>query len=489
MERIARNLKDIPEDSIQFFGAGYSPTFLTQIAYEHFIRKCKLYNTTDRLLANEYWARIVHESLYQDCDQSIDNILNSHPYLRQLARLAFKCPQIVTFNFDNLLSEAMQVHASEVAKTGGHLVPPDISVKPGLIDKPGAPTIFHINGLLPRNLQRKRSEHLVFTENAFADAMLSTNSLEFNHILFNLSNYTNLIIGHSLNDSSLKNLLRGSRQRAPAQLNYFISWVDEKEPPNDQVMQDIFAVNLEVYNLITIFATTSDIAEILKLINITEEIDFAAALRPFGISSIKYLYYIVGPVASGKTSVLLHLRYFQTYEEWLDPVPPLMYLSHNLLTDEQRSDVEKWVLDQLDKKNRIMQRTEAGFYFMDRAPLDALVFSATEEERRKKACALSKCFQADNQLTNAQIQFIYAEGKALEERNIRRGRLPEQGGDSDYIDKQTNDLLTLYTPDKIYDATNKSSGEIAREIVISTLLDDYEEKNLGSILEEETNEI
>ena len=256
----------------------------------------------------------------------------------------------------------------------------------------------------------------------------------------------------------------------------------------DETMRDIFNINLEVYNLITIFATTSDIAGILKLINEQDETNFATSLRSIGANKVRYPFFIVGPVASGKTLILQHLRYFKTYEEWLDPVPPEMYVSHHNLSQEERSSIEDWVLDQLDKKNRIMRKTEPGFFFMDRAPLDALVFSESAEERRAKAINLSNCFQKDNQLVSAQLQFVSAEEKILEERNIRRGRLPEEGGDSLYLKQQTADLVKLYSINQIYDTSNKSAGEVAREIVISALLEEYKETDLRATLEEEASE-
>jgi len=135
-----------------------------------------------------------------------------------------------------------------------------------------------------------------------------------------------------------------------------------------------------------------------------------------------------------------------------------------------------------------MQRSETGFYFMDRAPLDALVFSASDEERKTKAETLSNCFKGSNHLVNAQIQFISANGSVLEERNIRRGRLPDEGGDVKYLEKQTHDLKNLYSSKNIYDTSAKIPGEIAREIAISALLDDHCETDLKATLKEELSE-
>lgn len=487
VKRIAEKVESLNTDSILHFESKGNPAYLTQIAYKCFVNHYMSKNANaPQTIADEHWIRIVHDSIYKDCDSSMRNILRDHPYLEQLAILAFKCPLVVTFNFDNLLSEAMSEYSSGLP--GGVQRPtlPDITVALGLVNKPDATTIFHINGLLPKILRGRRGEQLVFTENSFADAMVSANSLEYNHLLISLSNYTNLIVGHSLNDASLKNLLRGARNRTPAQLNYYVHWMENEDSLSEHVKKDIFDVNLDVYNLVTIFATTSDIKSIIELVNMRSDDEFRDQLRELNIYKSRYPFYVTGPVAAGKTSILRHLRYFQTYEEWVDPVPAEMYSMHHKLSNDERMGIEDWVLGQIYKKNVIMKKDNPGFYFMDRGPLDLLAFSETSEERSRKIEKLLKQSADENQLVNGQVQYVFAQGDILQERNTRRGRLPNEGGDSKYLSRQGEDLLALYSTKHIYDSAKKNAGEVAREFAVTALLGEYNETNLHEILTNES---
>ena len=380
--------------------------------------------------------------------------------------------------------------SGKIRTTGGKSVPPDVIWKPRTIEKQNATTIFHINGYLPRIARKKRSEKLIFTENSFADALISANTPEFYRTLSHLSNHTNLIIGHSLEDASLKNLLRSLRNRNPSQLNYMFHWMTGPDQLSDNVREDLFDVNLEVYNLITIFVTSENIAQIFDLLNQENITNFKHELGEIGVTKTKFPNYVVSPVAGGKTSAIEHLRHFETYEEWLEPGPPELYKSHTSLDDEERSTINSWVIGQLSKKNTVLKHAKLGFFFMDRGPLDALVFSKNKEERKKKAQELHGKFKGDNCLEEAQVFFVSASGEELVSRNLRRGRLPEDGGDKDYLEKQSEDLKSLYQPidNCIINSDHILPGEVARKIATQCLLGPYSPKDLDSILQKEVKQ-
>jgi len=487
--QIVENISSVSEETQAHFTQNLNPTYLTQVGYSKHVNSNHTFEQSKEEFyrGESSWARLVHKELYKSCPDTTDEILKVHPYLEQFAKFCFKCPLVITFNFDDLLSEAMNSISGKIRSTGGDSVPPDVIWKPRAIEKQNATTIFHINGYLPRVARKKRSEKLIFTENSFADALISANTPEFYRTLSHLSNHTNLIIGHSLEDASLKNLLRSLRNRNPSQLNYMFHWMTAPDQLSDDVRKDLFDVNLEVYNLITIFVTSENIAQIFEILNQDSITNFKHELSEIGVTKTKFPNYVVSPVAGGKTSAIEHLRHFETYEEWLEPGPPELYKSHTSLNEKERSTINSWVVGQLSKKNTLLKDAKLGFFFMDRGPLDALVFSKDKEERKEKAIDLLEKFQGDNRLEEAQVFFVSASGEELVSRNLRRGRLPEDGGDKDYLDKQSKDLKSLYQPvdNCVVNSEYILPGEVARKIATHCLLGPYSPINLDSILRDE----
>ncbi len=79
---------------------------------------------------------------------------------------------------------------------------------------------------------------------------------------------TFLLIGVSLTDNSLKNLLRSSVNRNPANHHFIILHEKDGKPRTAQARKEIFDVNLNVYNLISIFLTSKQIKAFLEILNI-----------------------------------------------------------------------------------------------------------------------------------------------------------------------------------------------------------------------------
>src|SRR5690606_28788062 len=60
-----------------------------------------------RLSVTQEWNDIMHSALYSATPETIDGVLEKHPYLRAMAAVALDTPYVLTFNFDDLLWEAM----------------------------------------------------------------------------------------------------------------------------------------------------------------------------------------------------------------------------------------------------------------------------------------------------------------------------------------------------------------------------------------------
>jgi len=480
LDRLAERTAEFQADFREHRAAGLNPEYLGQIIYHRIRDDCPETVSGDMREAtiNHDWGRAIHQAIYQDVPDDIDKVLDSHPYLSELRDLARRVALVINFNFDDLLADA-------IGSTLGALKDRTSAVvwHPPLLERDKTTTIYHVNGVLPRVSLRKRSPHLIFTEDSFSDALARSPSVSGEYIFLRFVQNTILILGHSLNDTSLKSYLRKNRDKCPANHHYVVHWLRASDGMSDQQRDDIFDANLELYNLITIFLTSSEIKDVLALLN-RDQREFRDALDNMGGDRRhRYHYYIVGPVASGKSSVLEHLRCFQTYEEWTRPPPKEMYLSHDKLDDATARRIDDFVYAELKEKNLRMHNASTGFHFMDRAPLDLYAFSRDDEERKRKTRELKENVARDRSLQSGEVIFVTAQGETLVKRNAGRGRLPMDSGEADYLNAQAEYLNTLYAPALVVPTDGKKPGEVAKQIARHVLLEDYRPTNLVAIMD------
>lgn len=249
-------------------------------------------------------------------------------------------------------------------------------------------------------------------------------------------------------------------------------------------LDDVFEANLELYNLVTIFLTSEEMKELFTILN-NDPRDFRDVLDSLEPDKrSRFHYYIVGPVASGKSTILEHLRCFNTFEEWTRPPPKEMYLSIIKLDDKNSKKIDAFVYSELKEKNIRMHDASVGFHFMDRAPLDLYAFSNDDEERKRKTAELKDIVTRDKVLQSGEIVFITASGETLVKRNLGRGRLPEGSGTAEYLAKQADFLKNIYKPAFIVATDDLSSGEIAKRVARHALLGEYSTMDLNQIMDE-----
>ena len=163
-------------------------------------------------LVDSSWREEIHKCLYQGIvDKSLDDLASRHAYLRPLAELICRAGFAVTFNFDDIVDEAVIAHAAATEVTPN----PEIIFRPKVETRKGAPVIYHINGYLPREGLRRASEKITLTEDAFADILLSPNSQDAEYVINQFATRTFILLGVSLSDNSLKNLLRSAQIAIP----------------------------------------------------------------------------------------------------------------------------------------------------------------------------------------------------------------------------------------------------------------------------------
>jgi hypothetical protein len=404
-----------------------------------------------------------------------------------LARLICNARFAVTFNFDDIVDEAVTACAQEAK-----LAKPEIIYRPKLETRMNAPVIYHINGSLPRDRLRRSSEDIVLTEDAFADILLSPNSQDAEFVINQFAMRTFVLLGISLSDNSLKNLLRSSAKRNPANHHFIIFHEKERQPRSAEERSDLFDVNLNVYNLISIFLTTSEIKAFLEIINEDTGDSFDQALSTLVTKKVDRKYYLVGSIAAGKTSTLDNLRCFTTHEEFSGRVPAAMYQDDKTLTAKQQKEVDDYLFPRLIEKNSNMIRMNAGIRIMDRAYLDLFAFSKGDKsEVKRKAIELRRRFKRwGKPFEDGHVFFLKASERSLKERMARRGTNKRVHGkvsfETDTLLEQEKELFKIYRPlaNAVIDTSESTSSDTAKNIARTILLEEYKPFDFSARLDE-----
>lgn len=162
----------------------------------HLIRQRHLLATRyARQKIGNHFNEIVHECLYRDQ-------VTLSPCVRAIARSGIK--KICTFNFDDLIEEALQTEGKRSTGFGS-----------ALISKHDDIYVYHPHGILPRFYQNTEieSSHIVFSEDdyhgLYSDPYSWANVIQL-HLL---TVYSVLFIGLSMQDPNLRRLIDIARTR------------------------------------------------------------------------------------------------------------------------------------------------------------------------------------------------------------------------------------------------------------------------------------
>jgi hypothetical protein len=373
--------------------------------------------------------------------------------LRSLGKLARRAQLVVTHNFDDALEFAIDLDPSVETLPNRRYYSfwrPEPFLRRGMVN------IYHPNGFTPLRRGPKGSESLILTEASFADYLANTNTEESSFFLRHLADKTCLIIGHSLSDGTLKNALRQHANQRPAHINYYVHWNDSGEAGLREDQRDaIREANFETYNLVTIFANSLEIDEILKAIALKES-DLEGCLAHQCVRTPKFVYYIVGAVSSGKSTIIRHLRDLETIEEWPGNMPPVMNRPSLGLTQADEDAIDRGLEEAIWAKNAEIRDVKTGIIAVDRAPLDFIAFPAQETDTlgdtaRKRAGTVLKRLEGNHfrNLCSGQVIVVQSEPETLLERQLQRsGRTtPEQVADGSakgYLRQQQERLVSVY---------------------------------------------
>jgi hypothetical protein len=458
-----------------------SASSLAQILYQHFAAsKVNKYkdSSTERQVVKREWRDIVRKQLYRSAEKDINKCLKRHSYIKYFLPIVRKATMTVNYNFDDFIERLLDAQEKEYIsqdKMGEH---PQIHGRnyeviwnAGVQTRRPFGVIYHPNGYLPYNSAEPASNGLVFCEDEFADQLIESVSGRYASLLHFLSRNTCLFIGISLDDTTLKHLLRQNAQLNPGHFHYYISF--KESGANDKCRDAITKANFDVYNLITLFLNKEEIASLGYLLNLPPD----QAKELYDKYAMSYYYYVTGVPCAGKSSSVATLRSFVTYNEWLDDRNPDMNKRTGKLSPKQTGIIDKWVGNQFQEKNdQLIYATKdkkIGVHILDRAILDPLSFHPVEKlAERAQTLLEATCKKSDQYpIQRGMVILIKDDPDKL----AKRCKISDKQFTKSDLTRMQSVLDTAYKGrhTKVIDKTKLSYVEAIRSIIWTIHYEDY----------------
>jgi len=424
------------------------------------------------------WHEIIHDALYKNVPSELSKIKARDKYLHEYLSIIKKTKLTVNYNFDDTLQTLLSEHeplTGEIKERGFRTIrSADIQLYP----QNGV--IYHPNGFLPRDFGERPSDDLIFLEGAFGDQLLESVSGHYMALSYHFSQNTCLFIGLSLDDSTLKHLLRKNAILHPGHVHYYIHFLEDNNSLNEEHRSAIRDANFEVYNLVTLFLDRKGIAMLGQLLGMDDDKGVEIIADQLGVSPV-YRFFLTGSVSVGKSTAISHFRSLRTHDEWFDKRSPRMEDDPNIVEDPAVIDrIDKWVAQQWHVKNFILSNEKHGVHIIDRCPLDALSFTP-ENKWIDKAIFTRETITPDQSKTalcKGKVILMIGDPKVMEVRAMKlQKNMPSQA-----LEYRQELFRVIYSHDipgiVEVDTCNKSIQRVAKEICRIIHIDDYEECNL-----------
>ena len=452
----------------------------TQMLYQHFRRNYlqKYFSlgafqdveaAQDRIVQAR-WIELVHECLYQSAKDP-----STHPYLKTFLPLISGAPLTVNYNFDDSIQELMDAQGkTEGSSTYETVWDPTVQFRAL------SAAIYHPNGFLPRRLQRGPSDRIVFAEDSFADQLIDVQRGHYATLLSHLHRFTALLVGLSLEDPTLKNLLRQCLHANPGHVHYYIAYIGDEGKGHDDKTSATRDSNFEAFNLVTLHLRQAEIESLARLLTLPAD-EFTRLVHD-AKTPTNFVFYLTGAVGTGKTAVLSKFKSLTTYAEWLDPKPAELHKAATALSKEERSAVDDWIDRQFGHKNALMHRDAGHIILVDRTPLDPLAFAFENEEGRLKS--IRAMFWSSERkaydLVGGQIILMTGTPQVLEMRVRQR----HKDGSVDYVNALQQRFLALWgkTHTRIVSTVDLPLFSVVRRIARIVHFEDYVRADLSDYL-------
>jgi hypothetical protein len=305
--------------------------------------------------------------------------------------------------------------------------------------------------------------------NSGSERRLSAATGKYIHLSNHLFRNTCLLIGLSLEDSTLQSLLRQNAVTNPGHIHYIVQYTSPGVNDEPGTLEAIFQSNFSSYNLYTLFMDSEGIDALAGLISMNErqfELDFQDRQR-------KFVYYLVGSVGAGKSTATGNFRSLVTYDEWIDERRPALAIPEREVAPDEVSNIDAWVVEQFRKKNHALARSNEGIHLIDRCPMDPLTFGDPNKRPEKAKNLINRITKS---LAPGHIIYLDCDIGELKIRNSFKHRY---WPDDDY-EALLSALRQIYGPMPKSEICTRGRGieDVARQIAQVVFLDDYQEVDI-----------
>ena len=190
----------------------------------------------------------------------------------------------VTYNFDDSLETMLALARTpdEKLRTRGY----EVLDNPYLQCRHRSGVIYHPNGYLPAEFGDGASSDVVFSDDSFQDQLLAATNGGYFHLTNHLTQNTCLLVGLSLEDSTLQSMLRQNAVRNPGHIHYLVSFTPDPAARDHDAERAVFATNFESFGVYTLFLGNRQIKALAELI----QMDDAAFASLYAKYKPKFVY-------------------------------------------------------------------------------------------------------------------------------------------------------------------------------------------------------
>jgi len=322
--------------------------YQTEMLFEHFkqrqygISPVEHHNTRalDYRIGAE-WRELIRNHLYANVTGTMGDTLEAHPYLRQFLSIIRRTHMTVSYNFDDFLEQSLL--RKRVVQDRNSLGFESVT-NPWTQFRRTNAVIYHPNGVVPQNRLETPSDRFVFSEASYVKQLMGIFAGDQAGLVSHLSKHTCLLIGLSLEDDTLRNVLTQAAHSCPGNFHYYVHYLKDGDTLDDDARRAITLANFKVYNLITLFLIDDEICALGELIDIdfcppNKFCDFAETHN----IPIQFRFYLTGSLGVGKSTTINHFRNLIVLDEWLEQRLPILEESWDDLTVEEKSTVDDWI--------------------------------------------------------------------------------------------------------------------------------------------------
>jgi len=492
-ETLVRRIAEHPDVNGTAFTAEIGKTplpILIQILLQHYGSLCSTVSLSQARNERDKWRligagfrRIMHECLYQDVPSSDDELRVRDRFFTHFLAAVRSSPMTVTYNFDDTLERLLLTERGEQERTKSRGFETITDARQQFRLAKGV--IYHPNGYLPRNLLEATSQPVIFSEESLADQLLESLTGQYSTLLHHFSKTTCVFVGLSLDDPTLRHLLRQGAKLNPGHYHYLVSYVPQLPGELTLEQEARSAANFEMLNLITLFLSEEGIASLGRLLS-SDPQDLQQLSDDEGIN-LSYCFYLTGVPGVGKTTTLSYFKNLVTYDEWLEELLPEMSRPWKELSSNERSKVDTWILQQVGLKNRRLvydaQENRVGIALVDRCVPDAIAFTPTDEWSAKahQLIAAVSPGRSTRRVHPGQVILLVGDPAEIA---IRAGMSGKETT-KEATEELQRDTCTVYLAPGVtrLDVRDMSIAEVVRSVADIIHRQDYEACALHGLLE------